>query len=141
VTSFARPTGQVLLTALLALLLIGAAQARTNSKIIGHATPLKGGLIVYAQASAVAPRSVSIKVTAVPTQTVKIAFSLVCARGVVVKGIEGDPSATPSSGIFSAPTPLLRKLKIPIANPKTCSVNVYSTLSKKGKQTVQILQG
>ena len=68
-------TGKILLTAALALVLAGTAVAKTTSKVIGHGTTLKGGKISYASATARAPKSVSAKVVATPSQNVKLQWS------------------------------------------------------------------
>jgi hypothetical protein len=118
-------------------MLAGFAEATARSKVIAHGTNLKGGKIAYATAGTKAPRTLTAKVTAVPAQTVKIQYSITCTRTDTF-----SPAATSiQSDQFSAATPLTRKLKMPFASPKLCDVTVYSTLSKTGKQTLEIIQG
>jgi hypothetical protein len=136
----ARTTGTILLTAALALLLAGVVQARTSSKVIGTGVALKGGKISYAQATAKGPSTVSAKVIAVPAQPVKIQYSLTCTKGGTADADAYNSSTTPSSGQFTTTTSLARKLTLPFAKPTSCSVIVYATISKKGKETLTILQ-
>jgi hypothetical protein len=137
---FARTTGKILLTATLALFLAGVVQARTSSKVIATGVLLKGGKIAYAQGTAKVPNTVSAKVIAVPAQPVKIQYSLTCTKGGSTDADAYNSSTTPSSGQFTAATPLSRKLTLPFAKPTTCSVTVYATISKKGKETLTVLQ-
>jgi hypothetical protein len=125
-----------LLVLMPALLLASAAGAAVRGKVIAHGTTLTGGKIAYAKAGATAPRTLAAKVTAAPPQTVKIQYSISCTTTNTF-----DPLKTSiKSDQFSAKTPVLRKLTLPLAKPKLCNVSVYSTLSQKGKQTLEIVQ-
>jgi len=141
ISSFARPTGKVLLAAALALGAAGIADAATHAKVIGRGTVLKDGKTSYAQATARAPRAVSAKVTVTPAQKVKISYSLTCSKGAAVTEDAYDPSTEASTGTVSVTAPVTQVLKLPFARPKTCAIVVYSMLSKKAKSTLVILQG
>jgi hypothetical protein len=140
-TCFTRPTGKILFTAILAaFLLAGTAEATTSSTVIGHGITLKGGKIAYASATARAPRTVSAKVTATPVQHVKIQWSVICTKGGTTDADAYNSSTTPNTGVSSIGTPGTLKLGLPFKNPNACAITVYSTLSKKGKQTLLVLQ-
>jgi hypothetical protein len=139
-SGFVRTSGKILLAATLALLLAGVVQARTSSKVIATGVLLKGGKISYAQGTAKGPKTVSAKVIAVPAQPVKIQYSLTCTKGGTADEDAYNSSTTPSSGQFTATTSLARKLTLPFAKPTSCSVIVYATISKKGKETLTVLQ-
>ena len=140
-TCFTRPTGKILFTAILAaFLLAGTAEATTTSTVIGHGVILKGGKIAYASGTAKAPLTVSVKVTAAPIQTVKIQWSVICTKGGTSNADAYNSSTTPNSGVGTIATPGSLKLGLPFVHPNSCAVTVYSTLSKKGKQTVLVLQ-
>ena len=138
-TRTAHPTGKILFTALLVLLLAPAAEAATSSRVIGHGSPLKGGKIVFVQTSATGPRTLFVKVTADPAQKVTVTYTIGCAPGVS-NGDVGYEATQPQTLYILAKAPLTRKLNLPFAHPRVCSLSVYSSLSKKGKQTLEVLQ-
>jgi hypothetical protein len=141
--SVARQTGKILLTALLALLVAGAADARTTTKVIATGATLKGGggKIAYAQVSAKQPRSVSARISATPAQKVKISYSVVCSKGTATNNEGYNESTTPKTGVITAMTPLTQKLPMSVASPTSCAITVYSQLSRTGKQKLEVLQG
>jgi hypothetical protein len=134
-------TGKILLAATLALALAGTAAAKTTSKVIGHGTALKGGKISYASATAKTPKSVSAKVITTPKQTVKLQWSVICTKaGGTTDADAYNSSTTPSTGVSSLLSGKVVQLKLPFTHPSSCAVTVYSTLAKKGKQTLEVLQ-
>ncbi len=139
----ARSTGKILLLTAIASVLGGTAEARTSGKVIAKGGLIKGSLIGYAQANAASPKSLSVRVTATPAQKVKMQWSVVCSKGVVPTAEnEGyDASTAPKVGQSFLQTPGTLKLPLPLAHPKSCSVTVYATLPKKGKQTLEVIQG
>ncbi len=141
ISSFARPTGKVVLVAALVLLTAGIAQATTKAKVIATGQQLTDGKTSYAQATAKSPSKVSAKVTVSPSQKVKLSYQVTCSKGGTTDADGYNASTTPSSGTMSVTAPITQALKLPFAHPKTCTVVVYSTLAKKGKSTLQILQG
>jgi hypothetical protein len=145
INSFARPTGKALLVAALALLaaalLAAGAQATTKVKVIATGQQLTDGKTSYAQVTAKSPTKLAAKVTVKPAQKVKLSYQVVCSKGAAADADGYNASTTPSSASISVTAPITQDLKIPIAHPKSCSVTVYSQLLKKGKATLQILQG
>lgn len=142
-SSSARPTGKILLAAALALLLAGTADARTSSKVIASGVLLKGGMYAYAQGNAVWPKSLSARVTTIPSQKVLLKWSVVCAKKTApAAAAEGYNASTASkTGQKTVTSPATAALPMPFARPKTCSVSVYARLVVKAKATLQILQG
>ena len=139
-SALAPPARTLVLVAILAFVSAGVADAAGTSKVIGRG--VLTGKILVAQATAKGPTKLSAKVTASPAQKVRISFRIICSKGLSKTDDDYDPSTTPSSGTFSATAPLTRPLKLPFANPKTCSVAVYSYLTTKNQNaTLQILQG
>ena len=128
-----------LFTAILALALAGTAAA-ASGKVIGKGTILKGGKIAYASATARSPRSVSARVTATPIQAVKIQWSVICTKGGTTDADAYNSSTTPKTGVSSLKSPATLKLDLPFTHPNSCAVTVYSTLSKSGKQVLEVLQ-
>ncbi|MBV8396258.1 MAG: hypothetical protein JO064_08375 [Actinobacteria bacterium] len=124
-----------------ALLLAGSALAKSGG-VIGTGVTLKGagGKIAYASATAKAPNSVSAKITATPSQKVKIQWSMTCTKGGTTDADAYNSSTTPKSGISSISAPGSLKLGLPFAKPSSCAITVYSTLSKSGKQTLTVIQ-
>jgi len=133
-------TGKILLAATLALALAGTAAAKTTSKVIGHGTTLKGGKISYASATARSPKTVSAKVVATPKQTVKLQWSVICTKGGSTDADAYNSSTTPSTGVSSLVSGKSLQLKLPFVRPNSCAITVYSTLAKKGKQVLEVLQ-
>ena len=145
INSFARPTGKALLVAVLALLtaalLAAGAQAATKAKVIATGQQLTDGKTSYAQVTARSPTKLSAKVTVSPPQKVKLSYQVVCSKGGAADADGYNASTTPSSGTLSLTAPITQSLRLPFAHPTSCSVTVYSQLAKKGKATLQILQG
>ena len=143
-TSFvARSTGKTLLVTAAALVIGVTAEAKTSSKVIAKGGLIKSSLVGYAQANAASPTAISVRVTATPAQKVKMQWSIVCSKGVVPTAEnEGyDASTAPKTGQSFLQSPGTLKLPMPLAHPKSCSVTVYGTLSKKGKETLEVIQG
>ena len=145
INSFARPTGKALLVAALALLtaalLAAGAQATTKVKVIATGQQLTDGKTSYAQVTAKSPSKLSAKVTVKPAQKVKLSYQVVCSKGKTANEDGYNTSTSPSSGTLSVTAPITQVLRLPFAHPTTCSVTVYSQLLKKGKATLQILEG
>ena len=137
---FAGPTGKIMFTPILAALLVAGTAQATGSKVIGTGVALKGGKIYYASATARAPHTVSAKVIATPVQQVKIQWSVICTKGGTSDADAYNSSTTPKTGVGSISTPGTLKLALPFVHPNSCAVTIYSTLSKRGKQTLQVLQ-
>lgn len=140
-SSSGRLTGKILIVASLGLLLAGAADARTSDKVIAKGTLLKGGLYAYAQGNAVAPKSLSARVTTSPTQKVLLQWSVICARGTAVNAEGSNQSTVSKVGEKAVTSPASVALPMPFAKPKSCSFSVYAQLTKKAKTTLQVLQG
>jgi hypothetical protein len=132
------PAGKILFTAMLVLLLAPAAEASKSSRVIGQATFLQGGKIATVQTNVSAPQTLSVKVTAVPAQKVIVTYTIGCAPGVS-NGDVGFENTQPQTNYISAKAPLTRKLMLPFTHPRVCSVSVFSRLTNKGKQTLQVL--
>jgi hypothetical protein len=137
-------SSKILIVATLALLLAGAASARTSSKVIATGTLLKGGLYAYAQGNAVGPKSLSAKVTTTPSQKVLLQWSVICSNGAA-SGPAGspeayDPSTTQKSGQKTVTSPALAVMPLPLTHAKSCAVSLYAKLGKKAKTTLQIVQ-
>jgi hypothetical protein len=143
--SFARLTGKALLVAapalLAAALLTAGAQATAKPKVIATGQQLTDGKTSYAQVTAKSPTTVSARVTVNPSQKVKLSYQVVCSKGASAHADGYDLSSTPSSASISVTAPITQVLRLPYAHPKSCSITVYSQLAKKGKATLQILQG
>jgi hypothetical protein len=129
-----------------AALAVGAAAGAAGAaKVIGRSDPLQGKRTASATGGTTAPKLLSVRVVAAPAQKVTVTSSVICSKS----GSTGTDAAPEheldtaiKSGKFSARAPLTRPLTLPIAHPESwCSVVVYSTLSKRGKQTVYILAG
>ena len=143
-TSFvARSTGKILLVFAVVLALGGIASAHTSGKVIAKGILLKDGKTGYAQANASAPSALSVRVTATPAAKVKMQWSVVCSKGVVATAENDayDASTAPKVGQSYLQSPGTLKLPLPLAKPKSCSVTVYATLPKKGKETLELIQG
>jgi hypothetical protein len=138
---FTRLTGKAVLVAALALLVAGMAQAAAKVKVIATGQQLTDGKTSYASVTAKKPTKLSAKVTVSPAQKVKLSYSVVCSKGGTTDADGANSSTTPSSATLSLTAPLTQALKLPFAHPTSCSVTVYSQLLKKGKATLQILQG
>jgi len=142
INSFARLTGKAVLVAALALVAAGVAQAATKTKVIATGQQLTDGKTSYALVTAKSPTKLSAKVTVSPSQKVKLSYSVVCTKkGGTVDADGANSSTTPSSASMSVTAPITQLLKLPFAHPTSCTVTVYSQLLKKGKATLQILQG
>ena len=142
ISSYARPSGKLVLAAAttVALLLAGIAQASAHQKIVARGKLLKDGKTSYATGTAASPTSVSAKVTVTPAQPVKISYSTTCSKGKT--GVDNyDPSTSVSSDQFEASAPFTKVLKLPFAHPKTCTITVYAQTTKKAKPTLLILAG
>jgi hypothetical protein len=117
------------------------AGARTESTVIATAKNTKGQIAV-AVGSAKAPvHRLTFTVKPTAPQRVSIAWSLSCQTGATKGNGPGanTPTAT-SGGTFKANAPFTQDVKLPSAHTLGCSISVYSTLSKPGKETVQILE-
>jgi hypothetical protein len=142
INSFARLTGKAVLVAALALLVAGMAQAAAKVKVIATGQQLTDGKTSYAAVTAKSPTKLSAKVRVSPAQKVKLSYSVVCSKKGGTTDADGaNSSTTPSSATVSVTAPITQALKLPFAHPTSCSVTVYSQLLKKGKATLQILQG
>jgi hypothetical protein len=131
---------KILFTATLALALAGTAAARPALKVIGHGVALNTK-ISYASGTAASPRAISAKIVPVPAQMVKVQWAMSCSKGSQTNAEGYNTSTKSKSGESSVHGPATVKFAMPIARPTTCTVTVYSTLAKKGKQTLSILQG
>ena len=138
-------SSNVLIVAAFALLLAGAADARTSSKVIANGILLKGGLYAYAQANANGPTSLSAKVSTTPSQKVLLQWSVSCSNQLAANGAASvdayDPSTAQKSGQKSVTSPAIAVMPLPFAHAKSCSVSLYAKLGKKAKTTLQIVQG
>ena len=125
-----------------ALALSGVAAATTGSRVIGHGTSAKGSRTTSVTGGVDAPRLLSVRVVATPAQRVTVTSSVICSKA----GAQGNLSAPEhemdtamKSTTFSARAPVRRRLTLPVAHPQSwCSVVVYSTLSRRGSQKVDV---
>jgi hypothetical protein len=107
-----------------------------GGRVIAHGTNAKGSKIAYASTAAKNAHAFTTQITALPPQIVKVQYSLTCSPTLTF-----DPSKTSiKSDQFSAKAPVTRALTLPLRNPKFCDVTVYSTLSQRGTETVEIVQ-
>jgi len=138
-------SSKIVIVAALALLLAGAAGAKTTGRVIGNGTLLKGGLYAYAQANANGPASLSAKISTTPSQKVLLQWSVSCSNETVANGAVGgdayDPTTQQKSGQKSVTSPAVAVMPLPFAHAKSCSVSLYAKLVKKAKTTLQIVQG
>jgi hypothetical protein len=124
----------------LALVFAATAMGKTNAKVLAKGALLKDGKTGYAQATAVKPKTLSVMVTTTPKVKVKVQYSVICTKGGTANTDGANSSTTPVSGSFNVAT-TTTALKLPFANPTSCSLTVYTTLPKKGpKETLEILQ-
>jgi hypothetical protein len=137
-------SSEILIVAAFALLLAGAASARTSGKVIANGTLLKGGLYAYAQANAVGPSSLSAKIATTPNQKILLQWSVTCSNLQTANGAVGAgayvPTTKKKSGQKSVTSPAIAVMPLPFAHAKSCSVSLYAKLVKKAKTTLQILQ-
>lgn len=133
-------SSKVLMFAVLALLLAGAADARTTSTVIGTGGvyPNSGEKLLYAQASASHPASLSTKVITSPGQKVILKWAVSCGLGTAV-GENEDPTTKQNSNQKTVTSPATVPLALPLAHPKTCSISVYAYLTKKANATAKLL--
>jgi hypothetical protein len=128
-----------LLSGLLVVALVGAATAAATSKVIGHASRLKGTNVWYVQGKAVVPRTLFARVVPTPGQPVKVQWSVVCQ-----KPNREDPAlhlaTSVTSGQTSVHVPASVTLALPYAHAPSCVATVYATLAKKGGLAVALLQ-
>ena len=82
----------------------------------------------------------SAKVVATPKQTVKLQWSVICTKGGTSDADAYNSSTTPSTGVSALVSGKSVQLKLPFVHPNACAITVYSTLAKKGKQTLEVLQ-
>jgi hypothetical protein len=110
--------------------------------VIATGTTLKGaaGKIALAEVTANKPKTLAVRVTATPKQSVKLQWSVVCLRGSQANQTAYTASARPKTGTKVVVAPVTFKLTMAFPHPTACEVAVYSTLSKHGKQTVVLLQ-
>ncbi len=127
----AQSAGGLVALCTLAIVAAGAASAALTTKTFGHAARLKGTKVWYVQGTAVTPKALSVKVAPVPSQPVKVQWSVVCQRTNPT-----DPAdhigARVSSGQTSVGTATIVKLALPFAKPPSCVATVYATLSRNG---------
>jgi invasion protein IalB len=126
--------------ALVLALLTAVAAAVATSKVIARGTQLKGTNVWYAQGKASKPTSLSAEVVPSPSQAVKVQWSVVCQ-----KPNAADPAYHLATKVVSGQTTAhataVVKLALPYAAPPSCVATVYATLAKRGKLTLQLLQG
>jgi hypothetical protein len=73
-------SGAAAFVLVLVAVVVGAASGSLTTKTFGHAARLKGTKVWYAQGTALAPSSLSVRVAPVPAQAVKVQWSVVCQK-------------------------------------------------------------
>jgi hypothetical protein len=131
---------RTLLTGAVALVSLTAVTAAVAaSKVIARGTQLKGTNVWYAQGKASRPRSLSATVVPIPSQAVKVQWSVVCQ-----KPNPADPAYHLATKVVSGQSTVrataVVKLPLPYATPPSCVATVYATLAKHGNLTLQLLQ-
>jgi hypothetical protein len=93
----------------------GISSCRSNG---GFATCVTGGTARHD------PGTIVVHVTAVPNQSVSVAWSMTCDRGL---------SASSNSGEFSTGTPINRAVRHSLRHPDSCIVSADGQLSHSGR--------
>jgi hypothetical protein len=143
-SSFSGWTRTSLIVVALALLLAGAADARTTTKVVGTGGvyPNSGQKLLYAQATANNAKSLSAKLIVKPAQTLTLDWTVSCSNGVAV-GANVAPGTKQLSGKKTVKSSAVTLMPLPIAHAKQCSASVYAYMTKKVNATakIQIVQG
>ena len=138
---FARPTFKILLLAQLALAVATTAGATTTGTVVAHGTLSNGGKTAHVKVSVTKPSKLTYKVDVSPAQKVSVYTSIVCAMGSNNgNGDQGYNATYPTTLSIRAKAPLTRQIQLPFPHPKYCAVEIYSNLTKSGKQTLDLLQ-
>jgi hypothetical protein len=85
--------------------------------------------IAVTSADANHPRAMFMRVKSSPRQAAIAQYQVVCVKGF---------SGAPTHGTFNGRTPLVRRLRLPFSEPRTCSSIAVAQLRGGGFLTVQI---
>jgi hypothetical protein len=105
------------------------AAAAATFKQIGSKTASGDFAIALASGTAQNPRGVYVAVFAKPRQRVEVDWTMVCSRGT---------GAGSKSGHYTTTRSTKRKLRMPMANPDSCTASAGGSLSRGGKITVKL---
>ena len=139
---YTRPTVKIVLTASVALVLASTAGARTAGKIVWHGSLTNGGKTAHVNVMVTKPSKLTYTVEVKPSQKVNIYTSIVCSMGANNGNGSQDyqDGSYPTTFSFKAKAPLTRQVVLPFPHPKYCTVEVFSNLSKSGKQTLDLIR-
>ncbi len=138
---FTPQTVKILLAAILALVLAAAAGARTAGKVVGHGSLSNGGKTAHVKIDVTKPLKLTYKVDVSPSQKVNVYTSIVCSMGSNNgNGDQGYEATYPQTFGSKLKAPLTRQIQMPFPHPKYCTVEVYSTLTKSGKQALTLIR-
>ena len=139
---FNRTTAVILVTTALAVSFATTAGAGTGGKVVAQGALTNGGKTAHVKVSVTKPSKLTYTVDVTPAQKVSVYTSIVCAIGSNNGNGSQDyqDGSYPTTFAFRAKAPLTRQILLPFPHPKYCSVEVYSNLSKAGKQTLDLLQ-
>ena len=132
----------ILVSAILALVLTTAAGARTAGKVIWHGSLSNGGKTAHVNVMVTKPSKLTYTVVVKPSQKVNIYTSIICSMGANNGNGSQDyqDGSYPTTYAFKAKAPLTRQILMPFPHPKYCTVEVFSNLSKSGKQTLDLIR-
>ena|SRR5215218_491749 len=85
--------------------------------------------VAVAAGSTDGPKAIYVRVTSQPAQSVSGAWTVVCSKG---------SGAGSKSGEIHGDTPLTRPLRLPTANPDSCTASASAQLSNGGFVKVQV---
>jgi hypothetical protein len=133
----------LVVAAALVLVMTATAQSKATSNVIASGTTLRAshGKVAFVQAVVTRPGTLAARVTATPKQRVKLQWETVCATGTSVNAAGQNPTARRRVGTRAVETPAVLKLVVAYADPASCDVVVYSTLSTAGTQRLELVQG
>jgi hypothetical protein len=142
---FNRTTAVILVTTALAFTLAstaGAGKGGKVAKVVAQGALTNGGKTAHVKVNVTTPSKLTYTVEVTPAQKVSVYTSIVCALGSGNGNGSQDyqDGSYPTTFAFRARAPLTRQILLPYPHPKYCLVEVYSNLSKTGKQTLDLLQ-
>jgi hypothetical protein len=108
---------------------IGAAPSAL--RVIGRKSASGDFAIALASGRATRPTALYMRILARPNQGVSAHWTVVCSKGL---------GAGSKSGSFSAPTPVTRRLRMPMSRPSRCFVSGSAQLRRSGRVTVLLLK-
>jgi hypothetical protein len=119
-------TSKVMLIAAAAALVPASVVAKT----IGSESSSGDYATVVASGSVENPSTIRVRVTASPKQRITGNWTLVCSRGT---------GAGSKSGKFSGRTTIVRRMRLPMGNPDSCTASAGASLDRGGRIRVTLL--